>query len=907
MLPFIVIGLVTGAIYGLAGVGLVLTYKMSGVFNFAHGALATVSAYLFYTLHVQHGVPWPIAAAIAVFVISPVLALVFERLARSISGAGLAVQVAAMVGVALVIQAAVVLIYGLVQTRIVPVFLSPGQAKIFGTFVQWSQVETFGIALLATVALYAFFRIARLGVAMRAVVDDPALLDLSGTSPRRVRRVGWLIGVAFAAGSGVLLASVLPLDPVQLTLLVVEAFGAAALGAFTSLPVTFVGGLAIGVLASLCTKWFTTGVLAGVPPAVPFIVLFVAVLVFPRRYLVEGARVVPRTRSSWTVPAPLQWTGAAALLILLLFVPSFAGIHLADWTTMLGTCILFLSLGLLVRVSGQVSLSHVAFAAIGATALGHLALGQHLPWLLALLCAGLIAVPVGALLAVPAMRLTGLYLALATFGFSVALTYTFYTQNFMFGDTGSGISVPLPHLGALGSGNGYYYLLLGIAVAATAFVIALTRSRLGRLLRGMADSPTALATCGTSINTTRLLVFCLSAFMAAIAGALIGAGQQTVTETSYAPLLSLTYLALIIIMPGREPWYAIGAATGLIIIPSYLTGANTPYWLQLLFGVAAILFALTPSARRGLPPSVRDALDRHLRRTRSDAQPSWRPVSGEPAADMEKIAAGALEVRELTVRFGGLVAVDGLSLTAPTGRITGLIGPNGAGKTTTFNACCGLVRPWRGRIALDEEDLTHRGPATRARRGIGRTFQRMELFDSLTVWENVMIGREAAQAGGNPFAQFRARRSEKQVMRAATAQALELCDLTTIADRPVGDLSTGQRRLVELARCLAGPFRILLLDEPSSGLDHAETRRFGEILGRVARERGVGILLVEHDMSLVMDVCEHIYVLDFGRLLFEGGPEEIVNAPIVRAAYLGDEVVELPAGPAQATAIAEGI
>jgi ABC-type branched-subunit amino acid transport system ATPase component len=257
---------------------------------------------------------------------------------------------------------------------------------------------------------------------------------------------------------------------------------------------------------------------------------------------------------------------------------------------------------------------------------------------------------------------------------------------------------------------------------------------------------------------------------------------------------------------------------------------------------------------------------------------------------------GALEVRDLTVRFGGLMAVDGLSLTAPTGRITGLIGPNGAGKTTTFNACCGLIRPRQGRITLDGHDLTRRGPSAHARRGIGRTFQRMELLDSLTVWENVMIGREAAQAGGNPLAQFLARKSEKQVMRAAAAQALELCELADLAGRLAGDLSTGQRRLVELARCLAGPFRILLLDEPSSGLDGTETKRFGEILTRVVRERGVGILLVEHDMSLVMDICEHIYVLDFGRLLFEGGPAEVVRAPVVRAAYLGDEAATVTEG-----------
>jgi branched-subunit amino acid ABC-type transport system permease component len=281
VLPFLITGLVTGGVYGLAGVGLVLTYKTSGIFNFAHGALATISAYVFYTLYVSHHVSWPLAAALAVFVVGPFVALAFELLARSLTAAPLAVQVAATVGVLLGVAAAVALIYGVVETRTVPVFLAHGGTHIGGTAVQYADIVTLAIAVTATAALYVFFRLTRTGAAMRAVVDDPALLDLAGRSPVRVRRWAWLIGVGLASASGVLLAPLLPLDPVVLTLLVVQAFGAAAIGAFTSLPLTFAGGLGIGVLASLCTKWFTTGILAAVPPAVPFIVLFVVLLVFP--------------------------------------------------------------------------------------------------------------------------------------------------------------------------------------------------------------------------------------------------------------------------------------------------------------------------------------------------------------------------------------------------------------------------------------------------------------------------------------------------------------------------------------------------------------------------------------------------------------------------------------------------
>ena len=246
-----------------------------------------------------------------------------------------------------------------------------------------------------------------------------------------------------------------------------------------------------------------------------------------------------------------------------------------------------------------------------------------------------------------------------------------------------------------------------------------------------------------------------------------------------------------------------------------------------------------------------------------------------------------LTVTSLGVRFGGLVAVDDVSLAVPPGQITGLIGPNGAGKTTLFNACSGLIRPQHGTIQLDGRDITRMPLARRPQLGLGRTFQRMELFDSLTVRENIELGREGVQAGSLPWRQLISRRAERAAVAAAADEALATCDLTAVVDRSVGSLSTGNRRLVELARVLAGGFSVLLLDEPSSGLDDHESERFGEILTTVVQERGVGVLLVEHHMSLVLSVCAYLYVLDFGRLLFEGTADEAVASEAVRAAYLG--------------------
>ena len=251
---------------------------------------------------------------------------------------------------------------------------------------------------------------------------------------------------------------------------------------------------------------------------------------------------------------------------------------------------------------------------------------------------------------------------------------------------------------------------------------------------------------------------------------------------------------------------------------------------------------------------------------------------------------GGLEVDGLSVRFGGIQAVADVSFSAPVGRITGLIGPNGAGKSTTFNACCGLAPVERGRVSFAGLDITRASTPARARLGLGRTFQKMEIYDSLTVAENVALGRAARLAGASPVRLALATRAERAETADVAAWAMRTCGIEHLAGHGAGNLSTGQRRLVELARALAGRFTLLLLDEASSGLDKAETALVADILRRAVADEGIGILIVEHDMELVMDICEHLFVLDFGRLIFDGTPAQTRNSDTVRRAYLGQAV-----------------
>ncbi|UGQ11203.1 ATP-binding cassette domain-containing protein [Yinghuangia sp. ASG 101] len=930
ILPFLVSGLAIGSVYGLAGAGLVVTYKTSGIFNFGHGALATIAAYLFYWLHIDQGLGWQLSAALTVLVAGPLLGLLMELVSRRLAEQRIAMKIVGTAGLILLVQGLGSVKYG-PDPRSVPSFLPKAEEsfRVASVNVQYKYVFTTVIAVAVVAALWALFRFSRTGLAMRAVVDDPDLLDIKGTNPARVRRAAWIIGSMFASLSGVLLLPLMGLEPIALTFLVVTAFGSAAVGAFTSIPLTFAGGLLVGVAADVSKKYVLDVTwLSGLPSSLPFIVLFAALLLTPRRKLTPPSVFERRPPLQWHAPARIRLATAVAVILVLTLVPTFAGSKLTFYTVGLTQVVMFMSLGLLVRTSGQVSLCHAAFGAIGAVAFSQFAVDHNIPWVIALLLGALVVVPVGAIVAIPAIRLSGLFLALATLGFGIMVERLFYPLDWMFTSVSTGRLMPRPSFAE--DDNAYYWFVLALVVVIGVATEAVQRGRLGRMLRGMAEAPVAVSTSGLSTNVTKLIVFCVSAFIAGLSGILYGATLHSAgtTDVHYSSFQSVVLLVSLAIAPFAAPWYAVFIGM-TAIIPAYFTNADTSYWMNAAFGFFAVQVAMAGGAPP-MPARLRAALDRlGGRRADGEGAPAdsaetaaesvdsadtGKDVERKDVGDKAAQAKGAqakdtrdrhtgdrsprtqegegLRVDGVSVRFGGVTAVDGLTLNAPTGRITGLIGPNGAGKTTTFNACTGLIRPSEGRVHLHGRDVTRFAPAARGRAGLGRTFQIMNLCDSLSVAENVALGHESGLAGARPLAQLAASRKEARATKAAAEEALRLCGITHLARAQAGALSTGQRRLVELARCLAGGFDVLLLDEPSSGLDHEETARFAEVLERVVRERGTGILLVEHDMALVMRVCSYIYVLDFGKLLFEGDADAVRSSDIVRAAYLGEEDID---------------
>jgi branched-subunit amino acid ABC-type transport system permease component len=637
LLPYVVGGLAGGSVYALAALGLVLTYKTTGIFNFAHGSVAALAAYVFHDLWQVHGMPWPLALVLVVGVLAPIVGLLLERLARSLVRVSTAAKIVATVGLLVGIQGLLSAHYGQVALEFPP-FLPTRTYSLGSVIISLEQIITMVIALVAAAALAVFLKRTRTGRAMRAVVDNSDLLGLTGISPVRVRVTSWVIGSCFAALSGLLIAPALGLDAFLLTLLVVQAFGAAAIGAFGSLPMTYVGGLVVGLGAAISRKYvgeFPS--LKGFPASFPFVVLFVVLLVLPSRRLTQAPDAPQRPRrSSAALPVPVAAGLAIGGVALLALLPVLARSKLPTLNNGLIYVLVFASLALLVRTSGQVSLCHITFAAVGASTFAHLS-DAGVPWLVSLLLAGAVTVPVGALVAIPAIRLSRLYLALATLGFGILVERLVYGTSLMFGSLGTQ-QVARPSFAE--SDRAYYYLSLAVVLVGLVIVLSVNRARLGRLLRAMSDSPTALATLGVDVNTARLLVLCVSAFLAGIAGALFGGANTSVSSVGFNSLVSLQ-LVPVLYLAGRSQLLApFVAAFAFAVVPSYFSGDTFVHLQPILFGAAAVAVAAL-SAREGEGDMLRRLAELGRTRSRRNVLRERRARLGTARTEAASARAGA--------------------------------------------------------------------------------------------------------------------------------------------------------------------------------------------------------------------------------------------------------------------------
>lgn len=628
MLTYLVLGLSSAAIYAIAASGLVLTYTTSGIFNFAHGAIGMLAAFTYWQLRYGWGWPAPLAVVVVLFVLAPVFGALIERVAlRGLERASVATRAVVSISVLVTCVGLATWLWPS-AARSFPPFFAGSVLDVGPAVVTGHQLLTIGLAALVALGLWVLLHRSRTGVAMRAVVDDRDLLRLAGQRPDVVSMVSWMLGCSLAALAGVLIAPVLQLSVVPLTLLVVNAYAAAVIGGLRSIPLTFLGAGVVGLAEAYAIGYLPTDIswLGGVRTAIPVVVLFVALV------LVPGERWSRSGAPSWRVWVPVPpWRTAVAAALALVGAAILLAAVLAPGDAVvvgrgLGLALVGLSLVPLVGWAGQLSLCQMSFAAIGALVMAHTG-GDGSPF--GLLLAFLVAAAVGAVIALPALRLSGIYLALATAAFAVVLDRWIFTipSVTLFGQTvplferGSVQVGRLDVLGASFDGEQAQVVLLATVFALMGLaVVALRRGPVGRLLLALRDSPTACATLGMRLTLTRLGVFAVSAGMAGVGGALLAGLLVSVNPSTFGffeslPVLMMTVVGGVGAVTGALfGGMALASLTFLTRIAPFLDGV-----VLLLPGLAGIGLARDP---RGVIARVSDAVG-VLRRTR--AEPRFEP------------------------------------------------------------------------------------------------------------------------------------------------------------------------------------------------------------------------------------------------------------------------------------------
>ena len=595
-LPFVTSGIVVGSVYAIAAMGLVVTYRTTGLFNFAHGAVGMVVAYAFYQLRTEWGLPTILAAALALFLVAPLMGIALDRLLfRSLERASQAAKVVVTMGLLVLLQGGAVALFGARPKRVEP-FLPTGAVDIGGVFIGYDQMIVVAIAAAALVGLELFFRRNRLGLVMRAVVDDRDLAEAAGFPVARVTGFTWALGVMLAGLAGILFSPLLGLDTITLTLLVLQALAAAVVGRLVSLPITAAAAIGLGVVLNLSLKVLNDypDVLGGVRTSLPFVVLF-AVLVFARRGTLRELGV----SAPWAGlqrAEPEGWKVLAVLLVgAAVFMPDTRIFALG--TTLVLACA-FLSLSVLIGSSGLISLTQAGLVGTGAFAYIHLTAGAGLPFPIALLLAGLAAVPLGLAIALPALRLPGLFLALATFGVGQLLDGLLFSSWQGFSGGIDGLRGSRPDL--LTSDKAFAIFLAVMVVVFVIAIGALRRSGLGRALVALRDSPAASASLGLDPLWPRVSIFVVSAFLAGVAGGLYAGHLQVASKTFFSTFTSLLWVTVVVVGGVQSVWGALAAAFLLQFLPDLVSTGDPSEWLAPIFGTGAVLLATRPGGLVGL-------------------------------------------------------------------------------------------------------------------------------------------------------------------------------------------------------------------------------------------------------------------------------------------------------------------
>jgi ABC-type branched-subunit amino acid transport system ATPase component/ABC-type branched-subunit amino acid transport system permease subunit len=967
--------------YAMLALGIVVIFRASKVLNLAHGAMAMAPAYLVYSM-VDAGIPVGVALPLGI-ASGALLGAATERFfVRPLRRQGPTAQTVGTVAVFGLVVSVVAKVYGttpLTGPRLFPA----GGLKLQGSVLQWGNIGLFLTAGLVALGFVALFRFTNLGLALRGAADNRTAAALVGVNPDRAALVAWLIGGGLAGLAGILLGGVTSLSPYSLSLQMLPAFVAALMGGLGSLGGAMAGAVLVGALTGLVpafglfepTRRFTSQL--GMSQLILTLVALVVMYTRGGRYSATDVRAESAGstdggsgRKRYDVSA-MPRASHHRLRNYVVLVALLAWPFLGNPFTLLGDAVqasLYVvataSIVLLTGWVGQISLAQAAFVGIGGYGSALVINELGLPFPANLIAGAVIAALAAAALGVVALRVRGLYLAVATLIFAYMADSYLFVAPWFAGSGGVSIVEAKP-VGRpdvfpffdLADRRTFYFVALAVAATVLFALANLRDSKTGRAFFAIRGSETAAASLGIDVRRYKLLAFALAGGIAGLAGNLQLVSKSSIVSTDFAISMSLLYLAIAVVggLQSLEGLVASALVFAGLNELFYRVAALSGYLEVVSAGLLAVVLLVYPGGLAQLPATVRRLLrterlrsvGEQLARARARAgeglasrraapasaegrarvpstgarrarlaEPLLLPLTATPPApapvpvvtesrgvDLARLGDDAgvppgvvpmgvpvLEARNVRVEFDGLVAVDNASLALHEGQIVGLIGPNGAGKTTLFNAISGLVRPTSGTVHLFGDDVTDLGVHVRARRGLGRTFQAIQLFPQLTVYENLLVATHANNGSGLFSHVALTRRglrheaaAEDVVRRVVAAMGLE-----AVADRTVAGLPFGVLRQVEIARTVVTGSPVVMLDEPASGLDNAETDHLSDLLYGLRDRLGLTLLLIEHDVRMVTEVSDSMYVLVYGKIVAAGTPDEVRNDPVVRAAYLGE-------------------
>ena len=615
------------------------------------------------------------------------------------------------------------------------------------------------------------------------------------------------------------------------------------------------------------------------------------------------AATLTRVAGARRLPVP----GFVIALVLAAVLPQTLGAAvLSDKNALIASsacamAIAAISLNMLMGYAGQISLGQFAFVGVGAFTTGIVTGVDQLrmPWLAGLAAAAAVGALIAFLVGLPALRLRGLYLAVVT----VSVAYVGWQSLFRvewIGGGSAGKVTPRPYIGdtAIASDTGFLTIAALLLVLVWQLDVNLTRSRLGRAFQAVRADERVAASFGVDVARYKLLAFTISGAVAGIAGAIYGTAYGTVAASTFDYARSLLLVVIVVIGGLGSRWGVVAAAIFATVLPNVLVGifGSGIRGLDLVINAALLMYTLAQHPG-GFAGAVEQAREKRARRrggepplppTRPNLPALKRPV-GMPATPKPRRGAPVLAATGVSVRFGGLQAVDNASLRVDRGTIVGLMGPNGAGKTTMFNAITGALTPDAGRIELLGVDISDLPTHRRTALGMSRTFQLIGLAKAQSVYENLLIAQHLAAPYGvlSALTMVGPARFYERDVRDRADEVLDGLGFGRFRDTQVGRLSHGQQRIVEIGCALVNSPELVMLDEPSAGMSPAAAEDLAATLRDVRDRLGRTVLLIEHNVPLVLDVADELYVMDAGKVIADGEPIEVVGRPEVVTAYLG--------------------